>query len=199
MIIFGIIGSIGMFLGTIADLATGYLPSFNKPLTGNTLSNVYTTISFKPHWQLVLGHYLAIFGLSLGLFGLWQVYQAVKPASEKLSFAALILGIFAYICGIVFHTSFSSFTTASFDFIWPVAGLFLISMMASLIIMFFLIASGKSLYPRWINIFNPLFLILLFWFAAFMGPAKTQILLLFVVYNFSLLIFYIVSTIIISR
>lgn len=184
-----------MFLGIIADLATGYLHSFNQPLTGDLLTNVYIMLSYKPHWQLVLGHYLSIFGLSLGLFGLWQVYLAVKPASEKLSFAALIPGIFAHICGIVFHTSLAFFTTASFDFIWPVAGLFITAMMAALVIIFFLIVSGKTLYPRSINWFNPLVIIPLFWLAAFFSPSKLQILLLFIVYNAALFIFYVAATV----
>lgn len=197
--VFGLLGSLGMFLGILADLATGYLASFNQPLTDDVLTNVYVMMSYKPHWQLVFGHYLSIFGLSLGLFGLWQVYHAVKPASEKLSFVALILGIFGYICGIVFHTSFAFFTTASFDFIWPTAGLFLISMLSALVIIFLLIASGKTLYPRSINWFNPLLIIPIFWLAAFFSPAKLQILLLFIVYNAALFVFYAVSTIIIWK
>lgn len=185
-----------MFLGIIADLATGYLASFDKVLTSDILTNIYIMMLYKPHWQIVLGHYLAIFGLSLGLFGLWQVYQMVRPASEKLSFAALILGVFAYICGIVFHTSFAFFLTADWVFIWPAAGLFIISMLSSLVIVFYLIASGKTLYPKKINIVNPLVLIILFWLAAGTA-AKLQILLLFIVYNVSFFVFYAASTMVI--
>ena len=137
---------------------------------------------------------IGTFGMFLGLFGLWHVYQAIKPASEKLSFVALILGIFAYICGIVFHTSFAFLTIAEEVFIWPVAGLFITSMIASVIIMFFLISTGKTLYPRKINFVNPLVLIILFWLAALKSPAKTQILLLFIVYNTAFCIFYLAST-----
>jgi len=194
LVIFGILGSIGMFFGIIADLATGYLASFNRPLTGDILTNVYIMISYKPLWQMVLGHYLSIFGLSLGLFGLWQVYRAVRPASERLSFLALILGVFAYICGIVFHTQFAYYTVSNQIFIRPVAGLFLISMMTVIVIIFFLIASGKTLYPRWINWFNPLVTIPLFWLAALLSPPKLQILLLFIVYNAALFIFYAAAT-----
>lgn len=192
---FGIIGSVGMFLGIIADLATGYLASYNQPLSSNILNNVYKIMIFKPIWQLILGHYLAIIGLSLGLFGLWHVYQVIRPASEKLSFWALILGIFAYICGIVFHTQFAFLTISDWHFIWPVAGLFLSSMIASLIIVFYLINSGKTLYPRKINIVNPLVLIILFWLATLISPAKMQILLLFIVYNTAFCLFYLSSVV----
>lgn len=71
----GLLGVIGNTLGVIADLASGYsldgAATITTAFSVLSLDNISLFLASKPPSQVVFGHYLAIFGIPLGLFGLW--------------------------------------------------------------------------------------------------------------------------------
>lgn len=103
-----------MALGVVADLLSGYSLDGAGAITTEfsvlSLETLTTFLVSKPTSEVVLGHYIAILGIPLGLFGLWQVYQGIQPAGWALSRTVWFLGVFGYVTGTVFHSTFAFIT-----------------------------------------------------------------------------------------
>ncbi|MFC7130510.1 DUF6796 family protein [Haloferax chudinovii] len=215
----GILGVVGMALGVLADLASGYSLDGTTVITTAfsvlSLENLSVFLLSKPTSQVVLGHYLAILGIPLGLFGFWQVYQAIKPAGWGLSRNVWYLGVFAYVAGTVFHSTFAFITfgvqaadTAppaaepamqtmfdNFELVFEPLGVLLVGAMAvALAFIFYAIAFKQTHYPRWFALANPLVIQAVTGLLALISPLELRIFFIVTAYNLSLLVFYAVST-----
>jgi len=215
----GIVGIVGTTVGVLADLASGYsLQGAGEVTTAFSvlrLSNLSPFLLSKPPAQVVLGHYLAILGIPLGIFGLWQVYRAIEPAGWALSRAAWFLGVFAYVAGTVFHSTYAFVTfglqaAASappaaapamqtmldrFALAFEPLALLLVGVLAvALALIFVAIASGETRYPRWFAVANPLVIQAATGLLALFAPLEVGVFLVVTAFNFSLLVFYAAST-----
>lgn len=177
----GLVGVVGMTLGVVADLASGYSLAGAVPITTAfsvlSLENLAPFLVSKPPAQVVLGHYLAILAIPLGLFGLWQVYRAIEPAGPALSRAAWFLGVYAYVAGTVFHSTFAFVTFGvqaaadappagqqavgtmldRFALVFEPLGVLLVGVMTVAFgLISVAIAFGETHYPRWFALANPL-------------------------------------------
>ena len=215
----GLLGILGMVLGVIADLASGYALEGTAEITTAfsvlSLENLSLFLASKPPSQVVLGHYLAIIGIPLGLFGLWQVYRAIQPAGWALSRGVWFLGVFGFVAGTVFHSTFAFVTFGvqaasavppdqqpalelmldQFAVVFePLALLLLAVMGAAFVLIFFAIAFRRTHYPRWFALVNPLFVQMVTGIAALVAPVELRVFLIVTAYNLSVLVFFAVST-----
>ena len=215
----GLAGVVGMAIGVLADLASGYSLDGTDPIT-----TVFSVLSFenlaqflvsKPPSQVVLGYYLAVLGIPLGLFGLWQVYQAIQPAGWVLSRVTWLLGVFGYVVGTVFHSTYAFITfgvqaadtappTANqamqtmleqFAVVFEPLGVLLVGVMSvALGLIFVAVAFRETHYPRWFAVANPLVIQAVTGGLALVAPLELRIVLIVTAYNLSLLVFYALST-----
>lgn len=208
-----------MALGVVADLASGYslegAAGITTAFSVLSLENLSVFLASKPVAQVVLGHYLAILGIPLGLFGFWQVYQAIKSAGWGLSRSVWYLGVFAYVAGTVFHSTFAFITFGvqaaesappaaepamqtmldTFELVFEPLGVLLVGVMAvALTFIFYAIAFRETHYPRWFALANPLVIQAMTGLLALVSPLELRIFFTVTAYNLSLLVFYAVST-----
>ncbi|WP_042665956.1 DUF6796 family protein [Haloferax sp. ATB1] len=220
----GLLGVVGNALGVVADLASGYslegAANVTTAFSVLSLQNLSLFLASKPPSQVVFGHYLAILGIPLGLFGLWQVYQAIRPAGWLLSRTAWFVGVFTYIIGTVFHSTFAfiTFGIQAADTVPPageqtmrtmldrfalVFELLAVLMVAGLVValglIFVAIAFRETHYPRWFALANPLFIQGVTGAVAYIAPLEARIFLIVTAYNLSLVVFFALSTVLLRN
>jgi hypothetical protein len=134
-----------------------------------------------PPWRLFLGHYLGIFIAPFELFGYWQVAQALRPAGKWLVLPVFLISGYTLVAGLPFHATvaFEALAMqarqahpdtadavltpllANFRALQYGLQLFLIIGLAVGAIWFGVAVGFRpTLYPRWMALFNPLFLAL---------------------------------------
>lgn len=215
----GLLGVIGMTLGVAADVASGYslqgTTSITTAFSVLALENLEPFLLSKSTSAVVLGHYLAILGIPIGLFGFWHVYQAIEPAGWALSRSVWFLGVFAYVAGTVYHGTFAFITfgvqaadTAlpgadpvmrtmleRFALVFEPLGMLLVGVMVvALSLIFFAIAFRETHYPRWFAFANPLVIQAVTGLLALISPLELRLFFIVTAYNLSLLLFYAMST-----
>lgn len=226
IIILGGLGILGHLLGIVADIGTGYAPGVRTDLASIaslSLANIAPLLQAKPLIEVRIGHYLAIFFIPLGLFGMWQVYRALLPARNRLALPFLLVGGFGLIYATFYHGTLG-FIAAALQAQREVATVgepapetmramlaFFNSLSEPLGSVLMLVDLGASLlfagavwfgdtrFPRWLAAVNPLsiqlVLSLLIWFA----PHPLQQLLWLTVFNLSLALWYLSTTAVLLR
>lgn len=210
----GVLGSLGMVLGVAADLASGYASgdttSIESAFSVLSIENLTPFLAGKPYPEVVAGHYLAILGIPLGIFGLWQVYRAIKPAGDWLPRFVWFLGVWGFVVGTVFHASYAFVIAgiqadagtdaldpmlARFGAVFePVGFLLVAAMTAALAALFYTVAFRETLYPRWFAFVNPLIIQAVTAGVALAAPEAVRIFLIVTAYNLSVLTMFVVST-----
>jgi hypothetical protein len=210
--ILGIAGIVGGLLAVAADVSSGYSTNPSRMGTAISLSlnAVRDLLRAKPHWQLVLGHYLAVFGIPIeGIFVVAHTYLALKPAGRTLSRAFLYSGLYLVPIGVAYHATYGFIgeivqrgdqalleqVAVYFEpFGLAVSGLYL----ALMLFWTALILSGRTLYRRWMAVFSPLSIMLLSQLLLFAVPTASTAVRAFITVtglNLPITLWAIVSTI----
>ena len=167
------------------------------------------------------GHFIAVLAAPLYLFGIWHIYKMLQPASKFWSGLAFFIMCYGFIIGAIWIGSRSSaaalvaaqttglFTCQITCLIPTITDLLItydlryesllavirISAFVFSIIFFSLIMTGRTAYPRWMALFNPVILILanflIFWLAPEIGKYLMPIALnvsFFIIFAISLFI-----------
>ena len=210
----GLLGVVGMAMGVAADLASGYATGSSGEVVSAfsvlALENLDPFLAAKPFGQVVVGHYLAVLGIPLGIFGFWQVYRGIRPAGRWLPRLVWFLGVWGFVVGTVFHASFAFVVAgiqadtgtgslepmlARFATVFEPVGLLLVAVMTvALVLLFYLVAFRETRYPRWFALVNPLLLQAVAAAIALVAPEPVRIVLVVTAYNLSVLLFFVVST-----
>ena len=121
------------------------------------------------------GHFLGVFGATLYPIGCYHIYQMLRPANQRWAFAAFLIGSAGFMIGVVWIGSRASISAlmqlpASAE----IAGLIelydlryetllqvirITTLILSVIIVW-LCLTGRSHYPRWMALFNPVLMII---------------------------------------
>lgn len=121
-----------------------------------------------------LGHFFGVFGATLYPIGCYHIYLMLRPANSRWAFYGFLLGTFGFIVGVVWIGSRASISAlmqlpetpeilaliALYDVRYET--LLQVIRVTTLLLSIIIIAlsiTGRSHYPRWIGIFNPIFLI----------------------------------------
>lgn len=168
-------------LGLIGALIVGageFLLQFAT--TGYTQPPVYDYLIGIPQWRTTWGHFLAVFAAPLYLVGYWHLFLMLKSAHRNLAFIFFLIGAYSFIVGGIWIGSraeltmivnlihqtpnalelgLSTLITKYQLYSESLLTVLRIAVVVNSIIFIALTLSGKSLYKRWMALFNPAILL----------------------------------------
>jgi len=125
--------------------------------------------------RLQLGHYIAILGAPLYLFGYWHLCKMLEPAGQRLAYLVFFLGAYSFMIGAVWigqrsflgetvHAISDGEATASLLQTFsglnePLVNVLRISILMISLIWICQILRGRTHYPKWMSAFAPIFLL----------------------------------------
>lgn len=200
----GILGAAG---GVCADVATAYSPLPSHPMGtvfSGMLRNVTPLLLEKSHASLLLGHYLALLFIPLGVAGVWHVTSMFRPSAQRWCLVLNLAGAVVYAVGTAYHSSFGLVATiiqsrdprlvaGIADFFEPFGVMTMAMMITALLGLALVIGGGRTTYPRHLALLTPLPLQLGFSLVAGFAPAAVGNLLLVVGLNLSTGVFFSIS------
>ena len=181
----GILGALGALIVGVAELALHFTPS------GEYSAN-YRFFLDVPRSRLIFGHFFSVHTIPLYFLGYWHLFHMLKPAHLWLRSAIFALGVFAFAVGNAWIGSRSYLALiiqaresvpeenqdllntllldASF-FNESLLTVVRISIALISITFFVLVMRGRTSYPRWLAVFNPILLVLLCFLIYFLAPS----------------------------
>lgn len=210
-----LVGIFGVFLTIISDLIL-----LGRPVSAYSFFELGTeSMVGIAQWRITAGTFIGVFMLPFQIAGLISLYHGLKPSGKLLPALVILVDAHALIMGVAFHASYAFIGSGwklfylsgsdnkltaeimqRFDSYWK---LIIIIMMAELVfgsvIYGLLVLLGKTLYPKWMALLNPLFVMIVLLLVVspipapvggFVGPA---------ILNMATLVFFIGSTIIIYK
>jgi len=128
-----------------------------------------------PADRSTLGHFIGVFGATLYPIGCYHIYLMLRPANHNWAFAAFLIGTFGFMVGVVWIGSRASVAaliqlpesaeiSALIDlYELRYETLLQVIRITTLIlsgITVWLVWTGRTYYPKWMVIFNPILLII---------------------------------------
>ena len=169
----GVLAIAAAALLSLADMALLYSPA------GGYGFSSYEPLADVPRWRLLLGHYLGVLLLPLYITGYWLVFQGLRGAGRWLSWPVFLIGSYGAAIGGAFHGLLALIAVmvqhgesdpAGSERLVGVARAFVDPLHGAVNALFVLVSlcfaaavlSGRTRYPRWLALANPLVLGLLF-------------------------------------
>ncbi len=121
-----------------------------------------------------VGHFFGVFGATLYPIGCYHLFQMLRPANHRWAYAAFLTGTFGFMVGIVWIGSRASVSALMqlpetpeilslielYDLRYEtLLQVIRFTTLVLSIIFIWLAWSGRSHYPRWMAIFNPILMI----------------------------------------
>jgi hypothetical protein len=168
--LFGISGIIGSILFILGDLSYNHVPgSKNSPTV---------KMSKMPVLRLINAGTLGLVGCWFYVLASWHLYLAFRPAGDIFAFISLLAFGAAMICYGIGHTAYFAIAAGAQvaaqlgsdvesggklgnTFFQRITYITYIPVAISSLMMIYGIAVGRSLYPRWMLVFLPIFIYLL--------------------------------------
>jgi hypothetical protein len=182
----GLVGVLASVLVGAAEFSLHCTPSLNY---GGPQYEFFLGTSCE---RLMFGHFLAIFAGPLYFVGYWHLFQRLKPASEKARLTFLGLGIYSFAVGTVWigsrvylailvqarEAAVNEAAKEQITVLLEQASFYnetiltalRIGVLALSAIFVWLIATGRTSYPRWFAVLNPIFLVLVSFLIYFLAP-----------------------------
>ncbi len=164
------------FAGLLAATLTGvgeYLLHFDA--LARFSATGYEYMSDIPAARSTLGHFIAVAGATLYPVGCYHIYLMLRPANVRIAFSAFLIASFGFIVGAVWIGSRASIAALTqlpvSNEINQLIDLYVLryetllhviratTLILSLIIIW-LSLSGRSHYPKWIALLNPIVLLI---------------------------------------
>lgn len=208
--LFGALAIVGHGVGIVADVYSGYSPGVAVelgPVTSLSLANIGPLLAEVSLADARIGHYLAVCFIPLGIFGVWQVFIALRPAAGSLLF--LVLGTLCVAYGTFYHGTLA-FLTGALQGLWdgtradpelslvtyfnglsePLGQVLLFGNLFVSALYAFLVGSGRSRFPRWFAAVNPVIIQLGLSVVILLAPRPVDRLLWLTVFNTSFVAWY---------
>jgi len=175
------LGIFGAVLGAAADVLLLYIPG------ADLIDGSYGFLAEIPAKGLVWGHFLGIFAIPITLAGYRMVCHALEPMGGNVAWGVFGVVVLVFFAGVCYHSSLVFVAQAlkggqSIDnlriYFEPLGKVLMFGFAALSLTLMVLILSLKTRYPRWVGLFNPLFIYLLFIAAYFYLPQVGNILLI---------------------
>ena len=169
LIITGLLGLLAAVLVGVGE----YLLHFDD-LARFTLGG-YEFMKGIPAERSTLGHFIGVFGAALYPIGCYHIYLMLQPANSRVAFAAFLIGSFGFMVGVVWIGSRASVAAliqlpesaeiAELIALYVVRyetllNVIRITTLIMSVIIIWLALTGRSHYPKWIALFNPILLII---------------------------------------
>lgn len=159
--------------------------------------------------RTTIGHFFGVFGATLYPIGCYHIYLMLKPANNNAAFAGFIIGSFGFIVGAVWIGSRASVSALiqlnQTPEVLALIGLYetryetllTVTRITTLLlsaVFIWLSLTGRSLYKRWMAIFNPILLIIASFVVYLIAPPLGKHLMP-IALNVAFLIFFTLSLI----
>lgn len=196
------------FIGLLGALLTG---------TGEFLLHFDDLARFGPENQFfigiseqrtTLGHFFGVLGAPLYLVGCWHMYLMLKPANPRWALIGFFAAAYGFVIGAVWIGSRASLS-ALVNFpgspeLLPLLGLYdlryetllwvtRIAVLLLSVIYVWLTLTGRSYYPKWMALLNPI-LLLVASFVVFVVAPDIGKYLMPIALNVAFFIFFLLST-----
>lgn len=166
----GIVGLIGAILVAAADIVLLSVPG------GNYGSGSFAYLAAVPSGRLILGHFMGVLALPLEIIGFWQLAQGLAPGGKRASLIFLLVSAYSVVLGAVYHAALAPIAavvqaqqaaseantalTALIDtlsgYARPFSSITGAGVLVISIIFAWRVGFGRSHYPRWMALVNPL-------------------------------------------
>lgn len=172
----GLVGLLASVLVGTAEFALHFTPTLDY---GGPQYEFFLTAG---PGRLNYGHFMAIFSAPLYFIGYWHLFQNLKPAPEKARLALMALGIYSFAVGAVWigsrvypailiqarEVAVNDAACEQIDGLLKQASFFnetiLIGLRIGVLglsaIFVWIVATGRSCYPRWFAAMNPILLVI---------------------------------------
>jgi len=155
-----------------------------------------------------LGHFLASLGAPLYVVGYWHLMKMLEPANRKLAWSGFFIISYGIIVGAIWIGSRASISAivnleasselsvllALYEFRYEnLLQITRLAVLAFSIIFIYLTLSGRSYYPKWMVIFNPILLLLSSFIIWFFIPA-VGLYLMPIALNIAFAVLFFIST-----
>ncbi len=172
----GVAGLLGAILVGAAEFSLHYTPSLNY---GGAPYEFFIGTSST---RLGFGHFLAVFSIPLYFAGYWHLFQRMKPAPTKPRLLLLGLGIYSFVTGGVWigsrvypailvqarEVATNEAAKQQIIELLAMAGFYnetlliglRIGVLALSALFIWIVATGRSSYPRWFAVCNPILLVI---------------------------------------
>ena len=165
------------FIGLIASLLVGageFLLHFDS-LGRFASEKPYEFMQGISTSRTTLGHFIGVFAAPLYLFGFWHLSKMLEPANKIASKIAFFVMSYGIIMGVIWIGSRSGISaiindnaignSSSWQALYELRyeSLLQVTRLAVLLfsgIFIWLILTGKTMYPRWMALLNPILLII---------------------------------------
>ncbi len=160
-----------------------------------------------------VGHFVAVLGAPLYLVGCWHIRPMLKPASDRWSLVAFFVMAYGFVVGLVWIGSRASisalvnmppeidlsYLTGLYDFRYEsLLQVIRLAVLVLSIIFVALVVRGRSHYPRWMALLNPILLIVASFLVYAVAPAIGKYLMP-IALNVAFFIFFSASIVIANR
>jgi hypothetical protein len=179
IVLTGIIGLLGALLTGLGE----FVLHFDTLARFGAEYEFFTGISDQ---RSTAGHFIAALGAPLYLVGCWHIQQMLRPASARWSMIAFVVMAYGFVVGIIWIGSRASISalinTSTSPDIVHLIGLydfryetllqvirFAVLLLSAIYVA--LVLTGKSSYPKWMALLNPILLILGSFIIYFASPA----------------------------
>ena len=181
----GMCGMIAALMVGIGELALHYTPTAQY-------GDDYKFMLDVPDWRMDWGHFLSIFFFPLYFLGYWHLFKMLTPASLWARQLFLLLGIYSLTIGSIWlgsrvylvllvqakekltdPSAIETFTVLLQEMSFyneTLLTVVRIGMLLVSILFIYLVATKRSYYPRWMALFNPIFLVLMSFLLYFIAP-----------------------------
>lgn len=126
-------------------------------------------------YRSTVGHFFGVFGATLYPIGCYHLYLMLRPANQRMAFAAFLIGSFGFMVGVVWIGSRASVSAlvqlpvsaevesliALYDVRYEtLLQVIRITTLVLSVIIVKLCLTGRTYYPKWMAIVNPFVLII---------------------------------------
>lgn len=161
-----------------------------------------------PSDQATIGHFFGVFGAPLYVIGSWHLYRMLLPANRGAALVAFLVMGYGFIIGVVWIGSRATaaliVNSVGADIAGPELGLYVLRYeslltvirLAALIfsvIFIWLTLTGRSRYPKWMFVLNPIVLILISFVVYLVAPSIGKYMMP-IALNIAFLVLFLFST-----
>ncbi len=209
VLILSFLGMASVFVTIISDFIL-----IGKPSAGSSFFMLGTESMWDiAPWRITAGAFIGVVVLPFQLLGLIPLYFALKSAGRVLPLMAMIANAHTLLMGVAFHISYAYIGSGwrlyhendlqnkitlemvdQFDFYWfLLVVIMLIELIFSSTIYTIIVLKGKSLFPKWMAVFNPICIVLFTFPIVFLLPSPIGGYIAPAYLNISTMIFFVIT------
>ncbi|MHB8127425.1 MAG: DUF6796 family protein [Mobilitalea sp.] len=215
ILVLSLLGMLSVLVTIISDFIL-----IGKPSTAYSFLKLGTESMWDIEpWKITAGAFVGVVALPFQVLGLIPVYFALKPSGKVLPVMAVIANAHMLLMGVAFHISYAYIGTGwiiyhkneltnqitteivdKFASYWMILVIIMfVELLFGSIIYVIVVLKGKTLFPRWMAIFNPLCIVLYTFPIVFILPSPIGGYIAPAYLNLSTLLFFTITLVVLYK